>query len=297
MTSAARRPDRPPLPAAVEALESVSALDAPAKVGGKQVRGLLGPGAFKDAISGTCLGHALHPLLTDVVIGSFVAASTLDLLGGDEDGTAAQKLLAVGLAAYGPTALTGVSDWADAEPADDRVRRTGLVHAVSNAAAASCYTASLVSRRRGDHGRGKLLALAGAAALGAGGLLGGHLSYALGVGPDQTVYDEGPTDWTAARDAPDLADGESGRALVGDTPVLLVRHGDALHALHDRCSHRGCSLSDGEVEGEVVVCPCHGSRFDLRDGSVRRGPATAPQPAFEARESDGRLELRRVPAV
>jgi nitrite reductase/ring-hydroxylating ferredoxin subunit len=51
-------------------------------------------------------------------------------------------------------------------------------------------------------------------------------------------------------------------------------------------------LSDGEVEGELITCACHGSQFDLRDGSVQRGPATVSQPVFEARESGGRLEVR-----
>jgi nitrite reductase/ring-hydroxylating ferredoxin subunit len=74
--------------------------------------------------------------------------------------------------------------------------------------------------------------------------------------------------------------------------VLLLRAGEQFFAIHDRCSHRGCSLSEGELEGEEIVCACHGSRFDRRDGSVRRGPATAPQPAFQVRQQDGRIEIR-----
>ena len=76
--------------------------------------------------------------------------------------------------------------------------------------------------------------------------------------------------------------------------MLLVRADGSLYALHDRCSHRGCSLADGELDGLEVVCACHGSRFDLRDGSVKQGPATAPQPAFETRERDGKIEIRRT---
>jgi nitrite reductase/ring-hydroxylating ferredoxin subunit len=128
----------------------------------------------------------------------------------------------------------------------------------------------------------------------AGGFLGGHLSFAKGVGPDQTVFDPGPTDWTPAADASQLQDGEPTRVVVDDTPVLLLREGGAYYALHDRCSHRGCSLADGTVEGEEIVCACHGSRFDRRDGSVRQGPATAPQPAFETRVREDRLEVRRL---
>ena len=84
------------------------------------------------------------------------------------------------------------------------------------------------------------------------------------------------------------------RAVVDETPVLLLRTGDRVYALHDRCSHRGCSLSEGEIDGDHVVCACHGSRFDLRDGAVHRGPATSPQPAFQVRERDGRIEVRRL---
>ena len=283
-----------PVEPVVVAIESAGVLDGPAKAIGNAVRGVLSPGTVKDALSGTWLGHALHPLLTDLVIGAFLSATLLDLLGGDDDGRASQRLIAVGIAASGPTALTGVNDWADTEPADDAVRRVGLVHAASNTTALSLYVASLVARRRGDRRKGALLAAGGATVLGVGGYLGGHLSFAQGVGPDQTIFDPGPEDWTPAADASQLPEGRQTRVVVQDTPVLLLREADQFFAIHDRCSHRGCSLSDGTVEGDYIECACHGSRFDRRDGSVQRGPATAPQPAFQVRVSDGRLEVRRL---
>ena len=116
---------------------------------------------------------------------------------------------------------------------------------------------------------------------------------AQGVGPNQTAYDPGPTDWTDAAESGDLTTGEPKAVVVEDTPVVLVRHDHGLHALHDRCSHRGCLLSDGELDGEVIECVCHGSRFRLDDGTVEQGPATQAQPAFEVRESDGRIQVRR----
>jgi nitrite reductase/ring-hydroxylating ferredoxin subunit len=277
-------------PDAVEALENADVLDGPGEAIAKQVRGLLGPGAIKDALAGTWLGHAVHPLLTDVVIGSWLSANVLDLLGGDDESV--QRLLAVGIAAYGPTAVTGVTDWADTEPGNDPVRRVGLVHAATNATALGLYTASLLARRKGATGRGKALALAGAGVMGAGGYLGAHLTYAKGVGPNQTIFDEGPAEWTDAAAADDLVAGTPLRAVADDTPVFLLRDGQALHALHDRCSHRGCSLADGEVKDGVVECACHGSRFSLEDGSVLQGPATVPQPAFDAREQDGRVQVK-----
>ena len=130
--------------------------------------------------------------------------------------------------------------------------------------------------------------------MGAGGYLGGHLTLTKGVGPAQTVFDPGPTDWTPAADASLLSESQPTRVVVDDTPVLLLREGESIYAIHDRCAHRGCSLSDGEVKGDEIVCGCHGSRFSLRDGAVRHGPATASQPAFQVRVQDGRVEVRRL---
>ena len=282
---------------AVRVVEQAGALDDAGAAIGKAVRRAIGPSEVKEALSGTWLGHALHPLLTDVVIGSLVSATLLDVLGGDRDGAAAERLIAVGLASYPPTAVTGTNDWADTEIVDPRIRRVGLAHAAANATALVLYATSLAARRRGARTRGKLLGLTGAAALAAGGYLGAHMSFVQGVGPNQTAFDPGPKDWSDAAESERLAANEPLAVVVGDTPVLLLRHGDGLHAIHDRCSHRGCPLSDGEIDGEVVVCGCHGSRFRLRDGSVERGPATAPQPVFETREREGRIQVRlRAPA-
>jgi nitrite reductase/ring-hydroxylating ferredoxin subunit/uncharacterized membrane protein len=273
--------------------ESAAPLDGLGKKLGKAVRGAVKPGVVKDAISGTWLGHALHPVLTDVVIGSFTSATLLDLLGGDDDGSAAERLIGVGIAAYAPTALTGVNDWADSEPVDDAIRRVGLVHATTNALALTLYGSSLAARRNGSTTTGKVLSVAGAAVLATGGYLGGHLSFTKGVGPNQTAYDPGPDEWTRAIASDDLPPDEPTTVVVEETPVLLVRHRKHVHAIHDRCSHRGCSLGElGELDGETIQCGCHGSRFSLRDGSIERGPATAPQPAYEVREQEGSVEIK-----
>jgi nitrite reductase/ring-hydroxylating ferredoxin subunit/uncharacterized membrane protein len=282
-----------PLEPLVRQIESAEVLDSAAKTVGSVVRENIPPGAVKDALSGTWLGHAVHPMLTDVVIGSFMSASLLDLFAPG-DGTASERLIALGLLAYLPTAAAGVNDWADAEPVNDAVRRAGLVHAAGNAVAASLYVASHRARRRGARRIGTALGLAGMGVMLAGGYIGGHLSMSKGIGPDQTVFDPGLTDWTPAADASQLPEQRPLRAVVGDTPVLLVRDGERIFAIHDRCSHRGCSLSEGELEGEEIVCACHGSRFDLRTGALKRGPATAAQPAFQVRVQDGRVEVRRL---
>lgn len=272
-------------------IERLTRLDDPGKALGRVVRKAVPTGGIKDALSGTWLGHPVHPPLTDVVIGSFVGVSVLDLIGPD-DGRASRRLLQLGLLSAVPTALSGATDWADSELGDERVRRMGLVHAGANIVALSLYALSLAARRNGPSAAGSALALAGSAALGTSGFLGGHMTFVLGTGANQTAFDLGPTDWTSVVDAHDLPQEGTITAMAGETPVVLGRHLGQVYAMHDRCSHRGCPLSDGEVQDHEIICSCHGSRFDLRDGSVRRGPATAPQPVMDTREVDGRIEVR-----
>jgi nitrite reductase/ring-hydroxylating ferredoxin subunit/uncharacterized membrane protein len=281
-----------PLEPVLDAIEGAAPLDTVAGPIGRAARSLA-TGTPGEVLSGTWLGHPVHPLLTDVVVGSFTSASLLDLLGAD--GAAASALITVGAAAYAPTALTGITDWAASEATNPAVRRTGLVHAAANGIGTGLYLASLRPRARGQRMKGTLLGLAGLTVMSAGAYLGGHLTYALGVGADQTVFDPGPEDWTAVAGVGELSAGQPRRVIAGDTPVLLVRHEHGVHAIHDRCSHRGCSLAEGELDGETIVCGCHNSRFALRDGAVIDGPATSPQPAYETREQDDRIELRLQP--
>lgn len=56
-------------------------------------------------------------------------------------------------------------------------------------------------------------------------------------------------------------------------PVAVFHVGGALHALSDTCPHAGASLCEGELEGEVITCPRHGSQFRVTDGARVRGPA------------------------
>jgi uncharacterized membrane protein len=171
-----------PLNSLVARLESAEALDGPGRTAGRTVRGLIPDGAPKDVLSGAWLGHALHPIMTDIPIGAWTSSVLLDWIGGSDSRSAADRLILIGVLAAGATIATGWSDWADAEQRNAAVRRSGLVHAAANATATALMTGSYVARKRGVRGRGKLLSLAGSAALGAGGWLGGHLSYTLGAG-------------------------------------------------------------------------------------------------------------------
>jgi nitrite reductase/ring-hydroxylating ferredoxin subunit len=181
-----------------------------------------------------------------------------------------------------------LADWADVRGGS---RRVGAVHALGNTSALVLHTLSWLARRDGERQRARLLSGAGFTAASFSAWLGGHLSFGRGIGVNQTAFDSVPEEWTAVLDADRLADGKLVGTQAGTTPILLVRRGDQVHALDDRCSHRGCDLHEGELAGDTITCPCHGSTFRF-DGSIVKGPATAPQPRYDARLKDGKVEVR-----
>ena len=273
----------------VAQLGEQSALDGVAGALRERVAGIIGSGPVKDALSGTWLGHAVHPMLTDLPIGFWTSAFTLDLIGGRRNRAAAQLLVGLGVLAAIPTAASGAADWSETAGKETRV---GLVHAALNTSALACFTASWLARRRGHHRRGVLYGIAGSAAATGGGFLGGHLVQRFGLAVDHTTFDELPGEWTATDPASAWSDGSPRRVDAGGVPVVVVRDGDIWYGLEARCTHAGGPLDEGEVRDGCVECPWHGSRFRLRDGSVARGPAFAPEPVAEVRVHDGVVEVR-----
>jgi nitrite reductase/ring-hydroxylating ferredoxin subunit/uncharacterized membrane protein len=237
-------------------------------------------------LSGTPIGHPLHPLLVTVPIGAWTSSLFFDLTGREE---AADALVGLGVLTALPTAVVGVSDWRHTMGAE---RRVGLVHAIANDVAITAYAGSWLARRAGRRTTGIVLSLVGAGAVSVGGWLGGHLSYALGVGVDTTAFQHGEDDWTYVADEAEIQVGKLHAADFAGIPVLLTRTADGIAALADRCTHRGAPLHEGELVDGCVVCPWHSSVFAL-DGSVVEGPATRPQPAYEVRVSEGKVFARR----
>jgi nitrite reductase/ring-hydroxylating ferredoxin subunit/uncharacterized membrane protein len=288
------RAARPRLHQLAEKVGAAAALDGPAEAVAGWIRGIVPRGPVKDALSGTPLGHALHPFLTDLPIGTWTSASLLDVVGGRAARPAAERLIAAGVLAAVPTAASGLNDWADTTPADEGVRRVGAVHAVANVTALALHAASLAARRGERHGRGVALGMAGIGALAVGGHLGGHLSFAKGVGVDRTAFEAAPDEWTQVLGDAELAEGRLRGASANGQPIVLVRLRGRVHALADHCVHRGGSLSEGELVGDCVECPLHGSRFRLEDGSVERGPAAYPQPVYDVRVEQGQIAVREA---
>jgi uncharacterized membrane protein len=169
----------PVMPRLVERLEQTRSLDPLAGSLATILNRALPDGSPRRLLEGRWLGHALHPVLSDVPIGSWTSSVILDLFGGATAQSGADLLIGVGVAAALPTAISGWTDWSRTERTQQRV---GLVHAATNISAALLFTASLRARRRGQRHLGKLLSFAGTGSMGAAAYLGGHLSFARSAG-------------------------------------------------------------------------------------------------------------------
>jgi nitrite reductase/ring-hydroxylating ferredoxin subunit len=245
------------------------------------------PQPVRDVLDGVWLGNPLHPALTDVPLGAWTAAFALDFVGSQ----AADGALAVGILGAVPAALTGLNDWSHLK---DETRRIGTVHALLNGTALVLNVASLVARRGGHRGLGRMLSGVAYAGTAFAAHLGGHLSFGLGVRVNRTAF-ESPRD----RFAPVCEEEElNGGKLVGveleGESVVVARSEQTgeVCAIAATCSHLGGPLDEGKRDGDTVVCPWHGSRFDLCTGEVQGGPAVYPQPRYETRLRAGKVEIR-----
>lgn len=277
--------------AITERIDRAEQLDRPAGLARDTVSKVLTNATVKDALHGVWLGHALHPALAQLALGSFTSASLLDGLGAGRRESSA--LITTGLLATVPAVAAGWADYADAHEEQQRV---GIVHAATNGAAVALFVTALAQRSRG--GDGRVASVLGGAVAGLGAWLGGHLAFRRTLGPNQgePIPHIGPGDWTSLGPLADLPDGSAVQRQAGGVDVLVVRQGAEVSVLSDRCPHLSAPLHDGELDcsgaSARITCPWHGSVFRVDDGAVLHGPATAPVPGFETRTSGGIVETR-----
>jgi len=253
-------------------------------------RSVVRPKWLRSFLHGTWLGHPLHPLLTDVPVGALTVALVLDLLGIYDGANWATLIGGAGLV------LAAIAGFADLDETDGKARQYGGVHASVMLLAMVFYAVSLLIRfgiTPGAPEQATWLAALGYLFVVLGAYVGGDLAFALGNMVDRHAWRSGGTKWTAL-DLAEVPDRQPTKAKAGAQALVLVRTGDTLSALHDTCSHAGCSLSEGTVVGDTIQCGCHGSRFKLADGRVVVGPAVYDQPAYEVRRSEGKLEARSI---
>ena len=255
-----------------------------------------------DALHGTGYGHPVHPMLVTIPIGTWTLALGLDLLatlgimrktGAAQGADVALKAGAVSAIA---AAATGLADW---QHTNGRDRRLATVHGLANGIALGLNLVSILLRGQGRRGAGRLASGAGWACMFVGGYLGGHLVYRRRVGVDHADRSREPRDFQPVLSPSELEEDrprqveiwdETARQAIG---IALVRHKGRVHAMGARCSHMGGPLDEGWVLDGALVCPWHGSRYDLETGRPTSGPSTCPQPRYQIRIREGVVEVRR----
>jgi nitrite reductase/ring-hydroxylating ferredoxin subunit len=250
---------------------------------------------LQDLLNGSWLGHSLHPLLTDVVVGGATSATLLLVLGWfGVSGLEVAIGWALGLtclAALGAIAA-GLTDFKDTNEGDER--NVAGLHALINLVATAGLVIAFFARLTGADALTAIALVAGYLVLTVGAFIGGHLVFKYGVMVNYNAFARGKraAEFTAVLPAAELSDATPTRATLGATALVLVRRGDVVYALKDSCSHAGGRLSDGRLEGDTIVCPLHASAFRLADGAVRHGPAASRQVSYAARLHDGQVEVQ-----
>lgn len=283
----------------LDRLADVTALDKVVDPARKAVVAVLRPPALKDLLHGTWLGHPLHPVLVQVPVGAWTSAGLLDAVPPLRP--AATLLIGTGVAAAVPAAMSGAADWSEQGPG---VRRLGAVHAAANSVALGLYVGSLLARARGRGTLGRVLSYSGLGLATASASVGGHMSYAQssGVSHAATAARALTSDWIDLGPLDDLPEGRpamrTGEGAGVAVPLAVVRRGARVDVFVGACSHLSGPLYEGAVEdvrgSACLVCPWHGSAFDLDTGEPRRGPAANPQEKLEVRMEAGRV-MARVP--
>jgi nitrite reductase/ring-hydroxylating ferredoxin subunit len=266
----------------------------------KAAMAVLKPQAVTDFLHGTWLGHPLHPVLVQLPIGTWLSAGVLDAIPPMRP--AATVLIGVGVTTAVPAAVSGTADWTAQEIG---VRRVGAVHALANTAALSLYVGSLAARARGRGGLGRLLSYSALGVATGSAAIGGHLSFAQASGASHaaTAARALGHDWIDLGPLDDLPDRRPARRTGSggsvDVPLVAVRRGTTVDVFIGPCAHLSGPLYEGsieEVRGRTcLVCPWHGSAFDLDSGEPRRGPTATAQEKLEVRMSAGHV-MARLPA-
>lgn len=261
-------------------------------------RPLGGPGKLlQDFLNGSWLGHSLHAVLVDVVIGAATAALLLDVLRVffTIDGLETATTWVIGLAYLSAVGsiLTGLTDYKDTAP-DSSERDVAGLHGLINIVATGFFAFSFFTRLGGGHDAAFWFLLVGYLIVSFGGYIGGHIVFKYGYMVNHNAFSKGKRakEFTPVMAVGDLPEETPTKAAFGTTSVMLVRRGDVVHALKETCSHAGGPLSKGALKGDTITCPWHFSTFRLTDGSVVHGPAGSRQAWYRARVNEGQVELQ-----
>ena len=100
------------------------------------------------------------------------------------------------------------------------------------------------------------------------------------------------TGWVRAANRSDLRQDEVLGVEIAGRPIALYDVDGSLFATDNICTHAYARLSDGWLDGELIECPLHAARFDVRTGKVLDPPATADLKTYPVRVMDGEIEVK-----
>ncbi len=258
------------------------------------------PRRLKSLLNGIVFGHPLHPAITDVPIGAWLLTAIFDiiwLISPVANLWAARGALVaviVGLLGAVGAAVTGLADWSDTYGSE---RKVGLYHALFNVTATVVYVISLVLRLQANSNEsivGAILGFIGLASVSFAAYLGGEMVFTKGTGVNHTAWEAGSDTYEAVMPLEGVEENKLYRVTAAGVPVVLLRQGLQFYAISATCPHAGGPLDEGMLEGDVVECPWHGSRFCMRSGKVLTGPATVNAPRYDIRVRNGQVEIKRV---
>jgi nitrite reductase/ring-hydroxylating ferredoxin subunit len=250
---------------------------------------------LQDFLNGSWLGHSVHPVVTDVVVGGATAALLLQVLiwfGVTDLDVALIWLLGLTWLSALSAIVTGLTDFKDTATGDER-NVVGL-HGEINIVATVLFIAAFGAAVAGASGAAAWLLVAGYLVLSVGAFIGGHVVYKYGYMVNYNAFARGKRakEFTAVLPVAELPEATPTRAALGATGLVLVRRGDVVYALKETCPHAGGPLAEGHLDGDTIVCPWHGSALRLSDGAVRHGPSTSRQIAYRARINGEQVEVQ-----
>ena len=250
-----------------------------------------------DFLHGVWLGHPLHPVLTDITVGTWTLGTILDVAASITDSdslrTSADHATLAGTLSAIPTAITGIADYSTIPK---RFAAPVTIHAAINIVGFGLYVASVQARRRGDRRRGVLLSSIGFGLTMVSAWIGGSLVYRHKIGAHHADSFSNPKRFVPVAKSDCLDRKNPTRVEYDGKPVLLYSDEEGMiYAIGNTCAHAAGQLHEGKIEGHCVECPKHQSVFDLRNGKVVHGPACQPVAAFDTRERNGNIEIRLQP--
>jgi nitrite reductase/ring-hydroxylating ferredoxin subunit/uncharacterized membrane protein len=248
---------------------------------------------IQNFLNGTWLGHPVHAVVTDVPVGALTVSIVADLIGQP---LVADVSMLLGVLAMVAAAVTGLADYTEV---DGNARNRATVHGTVMVVTLAVYVVSLVIRSGAPADRLApiLLAVVGYLLLSLGAAIGGDLVYLIGTHVDRHAWRGAGAKWIRLDlgDLPDIPQGGPTKLKAGINDLAVIRDGDRILAVHAQCAHAGGPLAEGELVGDAIQCPWHGSRFRMADGHVVRGPSMYDQPAYDVRRAEaGGWEVRRA---